>query len=92
MADKDLIWAILKDFECKPIAKTKLESTLQTLLGTDNKLEDGDNYGKWDNCFYLTNGEADSTSHFCDLRIDYLPTNNKGEIYVTGTEILDYKN
>jgi len=92
MADKDVIWAILSDLECKPIMKSKLESTLQTLLGTDNELEDGDNDGKWDNSFYFTSGEADSTCHFCDLRIDYLPTNNKGEIYVTGTEILDYKN
>jgi len=72
--------------------KSKLQETLQAMLETENELEDGDNDGKWDNSCYFTNGEAGSTSHFCYIRIDYLPTRNDGEVYVTGTEILDYQN
>lgn len=92
MTGKDVIWAVLRGMECKPIMKSKLQTTLQAMLETENELEDGDNDGKWDNSFYFTNGEADSTHNFCDIRIDYLPTNNEGEVYVTGTEILDYQN
>lgn len=92
MTDKDVIWAVLRGMECKPIMKSKLQATLQGMLETENQLEDGDNDGKWDNSFYFTNGEADATHNLCDIRIDYLPTNNEGEVYVTGTEILDYQN
>lgn len=91
MIHKDVIWAVLSGMECKPVMKSKLLDTLQTMLGTKNEFEEGDATDKWDNSLYFTIGEANSTCNFCDIRIDYLPTNNKGEIYVTGTEILGYK-
>lgn len=92
MVHKDVIWAVLANMECKPIMKSNLQTTLQSMLGTKNEFEDGDATDKWDNSLYFTSGEANSNCNFCDIRIDYLPTNNKGEIYVTGTEILDYQN
>lgn len=91
MIHKDVIWAVLADMECKPIMKSKLQATLQSMLGTKNEFEEGDSTDKWDNSLYFTSGEANSTFNFCDIRIDYLPTNNESEIYVTGTEILNYK-
>lgn len=91
MVHKDVIWAVLANMECKPIMKSNLQTTLQSMLGTKNEFEDGDATDKWDNSLYFTSGEANSTRNFCDIRIDYLPTNNKGEIYVTGTEILGYQ-
>lgn len=92
MVHKDVILAVLSGMECKPIMKSNLQTTLQSMLGTKNEFEDGDATDKWDNSLYFTSGEANSNCNFCDIRIDYLPTNNKGEIYVTGTEILDYQN
>ena len=93
MVHKDVIWAVLANMECKPIMKSNLQTTLQSMLGTENGFEEGDATGKWDNSLYFTNGRTDSAcGGFCDIRIDYLPTNNEGEIYVTGTEILDYQN
>lgn len=91
MVHKDVIWAVLANMECKPIMKSNLQTTLQSMLGTKNEFEDGDATDKWDNSLYFTSGEANSNCNFCDIRIDYLPTNNKGEIYVTGTEILGYQ-
>lgn len=91
MIDKDVIWAVLSSLECKPIMKSELQGKLQEMLETKNELEEGDNEGKWDNSAYFTNGEANSTHNYCDIRIDYLPTRNEGEIYVTGTELLDYQ-
>lgn len=91
MQEKDVIWAVLRGLEHKPVEKSKLQATLQRMLDTENELEEGDTDGKWDCCAYFTNGERDSRSGFCDIRIDYLPTLNEGEIYVTGTEILDYQ-
>lgn len=91
MVHKDVIWAVLANMGCKPIMKSNLQTTLQSMLGTKNEFEDGDATDKWDNSLYFTSGEANSNCNFCDIRIDYLPTNNKGEIYVTGTEILGYQ-
>ena len=91
MVHKEVIWAVLANMECKPIMKSNLQTTLQSMLGTKNEFEDGDATDKWDNSLYFTSGEANSNCNFCDIRIDYLPTNNKGEIYVTGTEILGYQ-
>lgn len=91
MVHKDVIWAVLSGMECKPVIKTQLQASLQQMLGTENKFEEGDATDKWDNSLYFTSGEANSACGFCDIRIDYLPTNNEGEIYITGTEILDYK-
>ena len=92
MVHKDVIWAVLANMECKPIMKSNLQTTLQSMLGTKNEFEEGDATDKWDNSLYFTSGEANSNCNFCDIRIDYLPTNNEGEIYITGTEILDYQN
>ena len=91
MVHKDVIWAVLANMECKPIMKSDLQAKLQSMLGTKNEFEDGDATDKWDNSLYFTSGEPNSTCGFCDIRIDYLPTNNEGEIYVTGTEILGYQ-
>ena len=91
MTDKDVILAVLSSLECKPIMKSELQEKLQQMLDTDNEFEEGDADGKWDCSAYFTNGDGTSTHGSCDLRIDYLPTLNEGEIYVTGTEILGYQ-
>lgn len=91
MIDKDTIWAVLSSLEHKPIMRSELQEKLQQMLGTDNEFEEGDTAGKWDRCVYITNGDGTSTHGYCDIRIDYLPTLNKGEVYVTGTELLDYQ-
>jgi len=91
MVRRDVIEGVLASLECKPIMRGELQAKLQDMLGTKNEFEEGDTDGKFDCCVYFTNGHETSTANMCDIRIDYLPTLNEGEIYVTGTEILDYQ-
>lgn len=86
---KDVFQAVLSNLKNKPIAKSVLQSKLQSMLGTKNEMENEDS--GWYYSAYITNGNAQSTRNFCDIRIDYLPTSVIGKIYVIGAEILDYK-
>ena len=66
MIHKDVIWAVLSGMECKPVMKSKLLDTLQTMLGTKNEFEEGDATDKWDNSrdrplSQATNREAHSS-------------------------------
>lgn len=73
------------------VKKSDLQEKLQILLSTKNKLEKGDNKDTREPfSFYFTNGEANSTSNVCDIRIDYLKTRNKNILYIYDYDILTY--
>lgn len=91
MVSRDVLAGVLENMKGEPIVKSVLQGMLQSMLGTDNTFESGADNGEWYDTEYFTNGDTYSTHNFCDVAVDYLPTRNKGEIYVIGTEILDYK-
>lgn len=90
MVSKEEIKKKLSEMECHFVQKSELQEELQNMLETNNKFEDGDDYGLPDYCMYFTNGENDATSHFCDIRVDYLKSRKRGTIFITGFEILHY--
>ena len=90
MVTKEEIKKMLSEMECHFVEKIELQSKLQEMLNTDNKFEDGDDYGLPDYCMYFTNGENDATRNFCDIRVDYLKSRKRGTIFITSFEILNY--
>lgn len=94
METKTFIECVLSARVGKMIAKKDLEKELQKNLNTRNRFENGDDVEEDNPChgLYFTNGEADATRNFCDIRIDYLKTRQRGTIYVVDYEILNYYN
>lgn len=93
MKTKEAIKNFLDKKVKQAIKKSDLQKQLQVLLETRNCFEKGDNSDSsepYDFCMYFTNGDKFSTHNLCDIRIDYLKTRNRGVIYVTDYEILNY--
>ena len=93
MKTKEYIKNFLNGKVGHAIKRSELQKELQTTLNTKNRFEkgdDGDDCEPYDFCLYFTNGDTYATANLCDIRIDYLKTRNKGVIYVTSYEILNY--
>ena len=93
MKTKEAIKNFLDKKVKQAIKKSDLQKQLQVLLETCNCFEKGDDSDSsepYDFNMYFTNSDTYSTHNLCDIRIDYLKTRNKGVIYITGHEILNY--
>jgi len=93
MKTKETIKNFLDKKVKQAIKKSVLQKELQILLKTHNRFEKGDDSDDsepYDFCMYFTSGDTYSTYNLCDIRIDYLKTRNRGVIYVTNYEILNY--
>ena len=90
MVSKEEIKNVLRPKVGQYVKKSELQKELQNLLNTKNRFERGDDNDPEEFSLFFTNGEAHSTSNFCDIVIDYLKTNKRGIIYVNGFEILNY--